>query len=68
MYMNDNILQTSYENGVEKVVSCLSTCIFPDKTTYPIDETMVNLRLFESLYISKIVYRFYMFNDMILLA
>merc|ERR1711937_32702 len=22
-------------------VSCLSTCIFPDKTTYPIDETMV---------------------------
>ena len=26
---------------VEKCVSCLSTCIFPDKTTYPIDETMV---------------------------
>jgi hypothetical protein len=25
------------------VVSCLSTCIFPDKTTYPIDETMVRL-------------------------
>jgi hypothetical protein len=23
-------------------VSCLSTCIFPDKTTYPIDETMVH--------------------------
>ena len=28
-------------NQVEKLVSCLSTCIFPDKTTYPIDETMV---------------------------
>ena len=28
---------------VQKVVSCLSTCIFPDKTTYPIDETMVHL-------------------------
>ena len=27
---------------VEKLVSCLSTCIFPDKTTYPIDETMVH--------------------------
>jgi GDP-L-fucose synthase len=27
---------------VKKVVSCLSTCIFPDKTTYPIDETMVH--------------------------
>ena len=41
--MNDNVLQTAHENGVEKVVSCLSTCIFPDKTTYPIDETMVSL-------------------------
>ena len=28
--------------GVKKVVSCLSTCIFPDKTSYPIDETMVH--------------------------
>lgn len=27
---------------VKKVVSCLSTCIFPDKTSYPIDETMVH--------------------------
>ena len=26
---------------VKKCVSCLSTCIFPDKTTYPIDESMV---------------------------
>lgn len=24
------------------MVSCLSTCIFPDKTTYPIDETMIH--------------------------
>ena len=24
------------------MISCLSTCIFPDKTTYPIDETMVH--------------------------
>ena len=24
------------------MVSCLSTCIFPDKTTYPIDETMLH--------------------------
>ncbi|KAJ8976600.1 hypothetical protein NQ317_005790 [Molorchus minor] len=42
LQMNDNVLQVSYENGVEKVVSCLSTCIFPDKTHYPIDETMVH--------------------------
>uniref|UniRef100_A0A6M2DQ98 GDP-L-fucose synthase n=1 Tax=Xenopsylla cheopis TaxID=163159 RepID=A0A6M2DQ98_XENCH len=42
MLMNDNVLLLSHEYGVKKVVSCLSTCIFPDKTTYPIDETMVH--------------------------
>lgn len=43
MQINDNVLKTSYETGVVKVVSCLSTCIFPDNTSYPIDETMVYL-------------------------
>lgn len=42
MMMNDNVLLASHETGVRKVVSCLSTCIFPDKTSYPIDETMVH--------------------------
>lgn len=41
MLINDNVLLVCHETNVEKVVSCLSTCIFPDKTTYPIDETMV---------------------------
>ncbi|XP_025098644.1 GDP-L-fucose synthase-like [Pomacea canaliculata] len=40
--INDNVLNISYQTGVKKVVSCLSTCIFPDKTTYPIDETMIH--------------------------
>lgn len=40
--INDNVLHTSHLHDVEKVVSCLSTCIFPDKTTYPIDETMIH--------------------------
>ncbi|XP_078459764.1 GDP-L-fucose synthase isoform X2 [Lampetra planeri] len=40
--INDNVLHCAYECGVKKVVSCLSTCIFPDKTSYPIDETMVH--------------------------
>lgn len=40
--MNDNIFEACREFGVAKLVSCLSTCIFPDKTTYPIDETMVH--------------------------
>ncbi|KDR16135.1 GDP-L-fucose synthase isoform X2 [Zootermopsis nevadensis] len=43
IHINDSVLQTSFETGVVKVVSCLSTCIFPDKTTYPIDETMIHL-------------------------
>uniref|UniRef100_A0A8B9JBG1 Tissue specific transplantation antigen P35B n=1 Tax=Astyanax mexicanus TaxID=7994 RepID=A0A8B9JBG1_ASTMX len=41
MYINDNVLQAAHDFDVVKVVSCLSTCIFPDKTTYPINETMV---------------------------
>lgn len=42
MLMNDHVLRASHETGVKKVVSCLSTCIFPDKTSFPIDETMVS--------------------------
>eukprot|EP00127_Corallochytrium_limacisporum_P000808 Clim_evm94s25 gene=Clim_evmTU94s25 len=42
MIMNENVLHISYLTGVKKLVSCLSTCVFPDKTTYPIDETMVH--------------------------
>lgn len=41
--INDNVLLLAKEFRVKKCVSCLSTCIFPDKTTYPIDETMVHL-------------------------
>ncbi|EPB69888.1 NAD dependent epimerase/dehydratase family protein [Ancylostoma ceylanicum] len=43
MAINDNVLSMCHEFDVVKCVSCLSTCIFPDKTTYPIDETMVHL-------------------------
>ncbi|KAJ4943184.1 hypothetical protein JOQ06_005689 [Pogonophryne albipinna] len=42
IYINDNVLQAAHEVGAVKVVSCLSTCIFPDKTTFPIDETMIH--------------------------
>ncbi|OQR79901.1 GDP-L-fucose synthase-like [Tropilaelaps mercedesae] len=40
--INENVLHTSHLYDVVKVVSCLSTCIFPDRTTYPIDETMIH--------------------------
>jgi len=43
LLINDSVLETSHEKNLKKVVSCLSTCIFPDKITYPIDETMVHL-------------------------
>jgi len=40
--INDNVMECCRIYGVKKLVSCLSTCIFPDKTPYPIDETMVH--------------------------
>ncbi|XP_045607495.1 GDP-L-fucose synthase [Procambarus clarkii] len=40
--INDSVLETCKQLNVKKVVSCLSTCIFPDKTPYPIDETMIH--------------------------
>ena len=40
--MNDNVMECSRIYKVEKLVSYLSTCIFPDKTTFPIDETMLH--------------------------
>lgn len=42
MLINDNVLHAAHTIGCEKVVSCLSTCIFPELTPYPIDETMVH--------------------------
>jgi len=40
--INDNVLALCKDYKVQKCVSCLSTCIFPDKTTYPIDETTIH--------------------------
>ena len=33
---NDSVMGA--RTKVQKLVSCLNTCIFPDKTTYPIDQ------------------------------
>lgn len=40
--INSNVMECCKDFKVLKLVSCLSTCIFPDKTTYPIDETMLH--------------------------
>lgn len=39
--INMNVLKVCHELGVKKLISCLSTCIFPDNITYPINETML---------------------------
>ncbi|CED82874.1 gdp-l-fucose synthetase [Phaffia rhodozyma] len=43
LLINDNVLETSHQNKVQKLISCLSTCVFPDKVEYPLDETKVHL-------------------------
>ncbi|KAI0705540.1 epimerase-domain-containing protein [Earliella scabrosa] len=43
--INDNVLHTAHEFKVKKVVSCLSTCVYPDKVEYPLDETKIHLGL-----------------------
>lgn len=42
MQMNMNILRAAHKSGIKNFIGTLSTCIFPDKTTYPIDETMLH--------------------------
>ena len=42
MMINMNVLKCCYKFNVKKCISCLSTCIFPDKTSYPINESMLH--------------------------
>ncbi|POM65620.1 GDP-L-fucose synthetase [Phytophthora palmivora] len=42
MAINDSVLQSCQQFGVQKLVSCLSTCVFPAETSYPLDETMLH--------------------------
>ena len=42
LLINFNVVKCCYDYKVEKLIACLSTCIFPDQTTYPIDETMLH--------------------------
>jgi len=40
--INDNVLHCCYKYKVAKCISCLSTCIFPNQTSYPITEKMIH--------------------------
>lgn len=42
MNMNTNVLRCCHKYQVKKCITCMSTCIFPDKTTYPITEDMLH--------------------------
>jgi GDP-L-fucose synthase len=42
LQLNNNILQCCHEFKVDRCLSMASTCIFPDKTSYPLDETMLH--------------------------
>jgi len=40
--INQNILYFCDKYKVKKIVSCLSTCVFPNKVKYPINESMLH--------------------------
>jgi GDP-L-fucose synthase len=42
LLINTHVLKSCYLVGTEKVICCLSTCIFPDKSEHPINETMLH--------------------------
>lgn len=43
MAMNLNVLEAARRSGVKKVVSFLSTCIYPDNVKYPLVETDLHM-------------------------
>jgi len=42
LMINFNVVKISHVLKVKKLICCLSTCIFPDEATYPINETMLH--------------------------
>ena len=41
--INTNVIEQSRKCGVEKLVSFLSTCVFPDNVEYPLTESKIHL-------------------------
>jgi GDP-L-fucose synthase len=42
LMINYNVIKCAHDYKVEKLIACLSTCIFPDKVSYPISEEMLH--------------------------
>lgn len=43
LLINFNVLKACFNFNVKKCISCLSTCVFPDDVTYPINENMLHM-------------------------
>jgi len=41
-YINTNVLDCAHKTGVKKVVSLLSTCVYPNSATYPLTEDQIH--------------------------
>lgn len=41
--INTNVIEGARKSGVEKLVSFLSTCVFPDNVEYPLTESKIHL-------------------------
>jgi GDP-L-fucose synthase len=42
LIINFNVVKCAHDYKIEKLIACLSTCIFPDKVEYPINETVLH--------------------------
>jgi GDP-L-fucose synthase len=42
LMINYNVVKCAHDYKVEKLIACLSTCIFPDNVTYPIKESSLH--------------------------
>ena len=40
--INLNVVKTCYKYKVKKLISCLSTCVFPDEASYPMNEEILH--------------------------
>lgn len=43
MTINHNVIQAALETGVDRILSFLSTCVFPDKADYPLTSSQLHM-------------------------
>jgi GDP-L-fucose synthase len=42
LLINTHVIKAAHVSNVQHIIACLSTCVFPDQTTYPISESMLH--------------------------